>query len=64
LSKVSKIASAIRIIPPPLIAVDINENWLTEDVFRKELPSDKRILVDEMYKILFFNNRDPETYNI
>lgn len=28
------------------------------------MPLEKRILVDEMYKILVYNNMDPETYNI
>jgi hypothetical protein len=39
----------------------MSELWLTEDVLRRELPSEKRILVDEIYKILYFNNEDPET---
>ena len=34
---------------------------MVEDVFRRDLPGEKRILVDEMYKILLFNNSDPET---
>jgi len=33
---------------------------LVEDVMRRELPSEKRILVDEIYRVLYFNNRDPE----
>ena len=28
------------------------------------MPTEKRILVDEMYKILYMNNQDPETYTI
>ena len=31
---------------------------------RASLPTEKRILVDELYKILYFNNMDPETYTI
>lgn len=34
---------------------------MTEEIYRRELPSDKRILIDEIYKILYFNNQDPET---
>ena len=37
---------------------------MIEDSLRKELPGDKRILVDELYKILYFNNMDPETYTV
>jgi hypothetical protein len=29
-----------------------------------QLPMEKRITVDEVYKVLMFNNRDPNTYNI
>lgn len=43
---------------------DINEEYVIEEEFRADLPSAKRILVDEMYKILHFNNLDPETYTI
>lgn len=28
------------------------------------MPKEKRILVDEIFKILWFNNKDPETYTI
>ena len=31
---------------------------------RASLPSEKRILVDEIYKVLYFNNADPETYTV
>lgn len=64
LKKVSLIASAVQIDPPPIVAPDINEQYITEEQFRRELPSEKRILVDELYKILYFNNQDPELYNI
>lgn len=43
---------------------DINEEYVIEDTLRANLPSEKRILVDEMFKILAFNNMDPETYTI
>jgi len=35
-----------------------------DDSLRANLPTEKRILVDEIYKILAFNNKDPETYTI
>jgi len=35
-----------------------------EETLRRELPSDKRILIDEVYKLLLFNNEDPQTFNI
>lgn len=31
---------------------------------RASLPTEKRILTDEIYKILYFNNADPETYTV
>ena len=37
---------------------------MIENTLRKELPSEKRILVDEVYKILLFNNQDPQTFTI
>ncbi|CDW82753.1 UNKNOWN [Stylonychia lemnae] len=60
LSKVTMIAQAVKVDAPPVIGHDINEEYIIEEQFRKELPSDKRILVDEVYKILYFNNQDPE----
>lgn len=56
LKKVSMIAAAVKVDEPPILAPDINELYLTEEVLRRELPTDKRILVDELYKILYFNN--------
>ena len=64
LKKVSLIAQAVKVDEPPIIAPDINELYITEEQIRRNLPSEKRILVDELYKILQFNNSDPETYNI
>lgn len=64
LKKVNLIASAVRVEEPPIIAPDINEQWITEEYLRRELPSDKRILVDEIYKVLSFNNQDPETVTL
>ena len=37
---------------------------MIEDTLRATLPTEKRILVDEIFKILYFNNADPETYTI
>jgi hypothetical protein len=37
----------------------VNEEWIIEDTLRKELPTEKRILIDEIYKMLLFNNEDP-----
>ena len=64
LKKVNLLAQAVEVPEPPYLAVDVNERWITEEVLRKELPTEKRILVDEVYKILYFNNQNPETYNI
>lgn len=37
---------------------------MIEDSLRRELPGEKRILTDEIYKILYFNNADPELYTV
>lgn len=37
---------------------------MVEDSLRANLPTQKRILVDEMFKILAFNNMEPEVYTI
>ena len=40
------------------------EQYVIEDTLRRELPSDKRLLIDDIYKVLYFNNADPELYNV
>lgn len=64
LSKVNLVAQAVKVDEPPLLGVDINEQWTIEDTLRKELPSEKRLMVDDIYKVLYFNNADPELYNV
>ena len=64
LSKVNLIAQAVKVDEVPIFAVDINAEYMVEDSLRANLPTEKRILVDEIYKILYFNNNDPETYTI
>ena len=64
LKKVSMLAGAVKVDSPPIIAPDINELYITEEILRRDLPSEKRILVDEIYKILYFNNQDPETVSV
>jgi hypothetical protein len=32
---------------------------VVEETLRRELPTEKRILIDEVYKLLLFNNEDP-----
>ena len=59
ISKMGLIAQAVEVDEPPLFGTDINEEYVIEDTLRAGLPSEKRILVDEMYKILAFNNSDP-----
>lgn len=58
------LAKAIEVDEPPVFGVDLNEEYEVEETLRHNLPSEKRILVDEMYKILYMNNQDPETYTI
>lgn len=64
ITKMSQVARAIEVDEPPLFGVDINEEYIVEEHFRANLPAEKRILVDEMYKILYFNSKDPETYTV
>lgn len=64
LSKMSLVAQAVKVDEKPIFGVDMDENWMIEDTFRRELPSDKRILTDEIYKILYFNNADPNKYTV
>jgi len=64
IQKMSKLAAAVEVQPPPLLGVDINEEWVIENTLRKELPTEKRILVDEIYKMLVFNNEDPQTFTV
>ena len=64
ISKMNMLAKAVEVEEPPVFGQDINEEYIIEESLRQGLPTDKRILVDEMYKILKFNNRDPETYTI
>lgn len=37
---------------------------MIEDTLRKELPTEKRLLCDEVYKMLLFNNEDPQTFTV
>jgi len=64
LKKVNLIAQAVEVEKTPYLGKDINEEWVVEASLRRELPSAHRMLVDEIYKVLYFNNKDPETYNI
>lgn len=57
-------AKAVEVDEPPLFGVDLNEEYIVEETLRANLPTEKRILVDEIYKILYFNNKDPETYTV
>lgn len=64
LSKVNLVAQAVKVEELPIFAVDLSAEYMVEDTLRASLPTEKRILVDEIYKILYFNNGDPETYTI
>jgi hypothetical protein len=47
-----------------VFGVDIDEEYIIEESLRAGLPTDKRVLVDEIFKILYFNNQDPEIFTI
>lgn len=64
IEKMNLLAKAVEVDEPPLFGTDINEEYVIEDTLRENLPMEKRILVDEIYKILFFNNRDPDTFTV
>jgi len=56
LQKVSMLAQAVIAEPAPILGYDVNEEWILEETLRRELPTEKRILVDDIYKMLHFNN--------
>lgn len=58
------LAQAVIAEPAPILGYDVNEEWILEETLRRELPTEKRILVDDIYKMLHFNNQDPETFNL
>jgi hypothetical protein len=58
------IAQAVKIDEPPVLGVNVHERWGLEEAMRKGLPTEKRILTDEVYKILYFNNENPGKYNV
>ena len=64
LQKVNLMAKAVKVDDPPTIGVLINEQWIIEENLQANLPADKRLLVDEIYKVLTFNNADPNLYNV
>ena len=64
ISKMNMLAKAVEVDELPLFGTDLNEEYIVDDTLRANLPTEKRILVDEMYKILAFNNMDPEIYTI
>ena len=63
-SKMAMLAKAVEVDEVPAFGIDINEEYEIDNLLRGNLPTEKRILVDEIYKILMFNNVDPETYTI
>ena len=64
ISKMNLLAKAVEVDEPPVFGIDINEEYMVEDTLRGSLPTEKRILVDEIFKILWFNNQNPETFTI
>jgi len=58
------LAKAVEVDQEPVFGVDIDEDYIIEESLRAGLPTDKRILVDEVFKILYFNNQDPDTFSI
>jgi hypothetical protein len=56
ISKMNLLAKAVEVDEPPMFGVDLNEEYMIEETLRHNLPTEKRILVDEIYKILWFNN--------
>ena len=62
--RMNMLAKAVKVDEIPMFGVDVNKEYIIEEELRKNLPSEQRILVDELFKILYMNNKDPETYTI
>jgi hypothetical protein len=58
------IAQAVKVEEPPVRNLAVNERWGIDEIMRKGLPTEKRILTDEIYKVLYFNNENPQKYNV
>ena len=58
------LAKAVQVDERQIWGVDINLEYIVEETLRDQLPTEKRILVDEIFKILYFNNRDPEVFTV
>jgi len=64
ITKMNVLAKVVEVDEVPIFGIDINEDYIIEEQLRAELPSEKRVLVDEIFKVLWYNNKDPETYTI
>ena len=65
LKKMNILAQAINVdapFLPPTDAEDLQNTIKQEE--NKELEQDHRILIDEIYKVLYLNNEDPYLYNV
>ena len=65
IKRLNIIAQAVKVEDPPLTAPDTEELYKNiKQASMASLPQDHRILVDEIYKVLFLNNQNPELYNV
>lgn len=64
ITKLNQLSAAIKVDEPPLFGLDVNEEYIIDEGLRDALPTEKRILSDEVFKVLHFNNEDPNTYNV
>ena len=56
LTKLNQLSQAIKVDEPPIFGLDINEEYIIDDSLRENLPTEKRILADEVYKDLRFSH--------
>ena len=59
LAKVNLIAQAVQVDKPP-ISAEGEEIYFKEPTARRSLPEFKRIMTDDIYRVLLLNNENPE----
>lgn len=65
IQRMNIVAQAVEVEDPPLSAPDQDQLYNTMREGIQGISSqDHRILIDEVYKVLYLNNEDPETYNV
>lgn len=59
------LAQAVKVDDPPLLPPDQEQLYgYLKQQENQQLEQDHRILIDEIYKVLYLNNQDPHLYNV